>query len=263
MLSVYIYTLIAILAVSLISLVVLFALSLNDKFFKSIVPLLVSIATGALLGDAFIHLIPESLATGVPSTQVGLLVIVGVLLFFILEKVVHWHHHHDDESAEDEHHHHDAGQLLPVGQMVLLADGLHNFIDGLIIGASFLISIPAGIASTIAIIFHEIPQEIGDFGILVHSGYSKGKALWLNAVSATTAFLGGIIVLALSVNVEHFSSYALPVAAGSFIYLALADLIPELHKVHNPESSIKHSLAQLAYLIIGVLIMLALLYLNF
>ncbi|TSC62205.1 MAG: zinc/iron permease, partial [Parcubacteria group bacterium Greene0416_14] len=153
------YTFLSVITVSLISFVGVFALSLGEGLLRRYVFLLVSLATGALLGDAFIHLIPESFA-GLDSTLAGILVIAGMLLFFILEKALHWHHYHGKESEET--HLHDgemvsAGELHPVGRMVLISDGVHNFMDGVIIAASYLAGFPVGIATTIAVILHEIP----------------------------------------------------------------------------------------------------------
>jgi zinc and cadmium transporter len=175
----------------------------------------------------------------------SILIIAGILLFFVIEKFVHWHHHGEDKDEEHIH---------PVGKLILFTDGFHNLIDGAIIGASFLVSIPVGIATTLAVILHEIPQEIGDFAVLIHSGYKKKKALWLNFLSALASVLGLLIVFIFGNFVENVALWFIPIAAGGFIYIAVADLIPELHKTKK----IKHSLIQLGIILIGVLSMIAL-----
>ncbi|MBS3904210.1 MAG: ZIP family metal transporter, partial [Simkania sp.] len=205
----------------------------------------VSLAVGALLGDAFIHLIPESFENLENGTIVGLLVIAGFFLFFIIEKFLHWHHHSDDA---DENHIH------PVGKLVLFSDGVHNFIDGIVIGVSFMVSVPVGIATTIAVILHEIPQEIGDFAVLLHAGYSRKRALWLNFLSALAAVCGTFLAFFLGEAGTGLVVYILPIAAGGFIYIAATDLIPELHKT----KSVKKSLLQIFAVILGVALMLAL-----
>lgn len=237
----------SVLLVSFISLVGIFTLSLKDTFIKGATFILVGVATGALLGDAFIHLIPEAFAeTGSPLV-LSLTIIGGMLIFFVLEKFLHWHHHQGLEGSEPEIH--------PVGKMILVSDGVHNFVDGLIIAASYLVSVEVGIATTMAVILHEIPQEIGDFGVLLHAGYTKMQALFYNFVSALFAILGATVALLLGGATEAFTSWLIPLAAGGFIYIALTDLIPELHKT----TSVRHSLLQLVAVIIGVGAMLAIL----
>lgn len=247
MITTSIYALASVLVVSAISLIGVFTLSLRESFIKSITFVLVGIATGALLGDAFIHLIPEAFAEAASVTNVALLVIGGMLIFFVLEKFLHWHHHQGLESAEPAVH--------PVGKMILVSDGVHNFLDGLIITAAYLVSIEVGIATTIAVILHEIPQEIGDFGVLLHAGYSKMKALFFNFVSALFAILGACVALLLGGTTEAFTAILVPIAAGGFIYIALTDLIPELHKT----TAVRHSLIQLAAVVVGILAMVGLL----
>ena len=163
-------------------------------------------------------------------------------MFFILEKIIYWRHCHIATSKEHPH---------PFGTMNLIGDGLHNFIDGIIIAGSFLLNIQLGIATTIAVIAHEIPQEISDFGILIYAGYSRARALFLNFLSAVVAIVGAIIGLVVGAQVENFSTYIIPFAAGGFIYIATADIIPELHK----EIEILKSLKQLISILIGVEVM--------
>jgi zinc and cadmium transporter len=245
----YIYALLSTIVVSLVSLVGLFFLSIKEEFIKKYISLFVSLAVGALLGDAFIHLIPESFEKIANGTNIGLLVIAGLFLFFILEKFLHWHHHSDD--IEEYHAH-------PVGKLVLFSDGIHNFVDGVVIGASFLISAPIGIATTLAVILHELPQEIGDFAVLIHAGYTRRRALWLNFLSALTAVLGTLVAFMLGGAGESFTTWILPLAAGGFIYIAATDLIPELHKT----KVVKHSILQLVSLVVGIVLMLALTFLE-
>jgi len=242
MTTTYLYAFISVAIVSLLSLIGVFTLSLKEEIMRKYIFTFMSLAIGALLGDAFIHLIPEALEQSTNTLLTSILIIAGILLFFILEKFLHWHHHGED--AEE-------GTIHPVGKLVLLSDGVHNFIDGVIIGASFLISIPVGIATTVAVILHEIPQEVGDFAVLLHSGYSKVRALWLNFLSALMAIAGLVVSLILSAD---FVVWFLPIAAGGFIYIAVADLIPELHKTKE----IKYSVAQITAIVAGVLAMVVL-----
>lgn len=245
MLNTYLYAFGSVTIVSVISLVGVFSLSLKDEVIKKYINIFISLAVGALLGDAFIHLIPEIFEQSLNKTSASILIIAGILLFFVIEKFLHWHHHGEDKEEEKIH---------PVGKLVLFTDGFHNLIDGIIIGVSFLISIPIGIATTIAVILHEIPQEIGDFAVLIHSGYTKRMALWLNFLSALMAIVGLIIALIFGEIVGTFVIWVLPIAAGGFIYIAVADLIPELHKTHK----IKYSLLQFLVILIGILSMVAL-----
>jgi len=251
MMYIWAYTLVSVLIVSLLSLVGLFALSVKTERFKSVLFLLVSFAAGALFGDAFLHLLPEAVEGSGFTMGVSLLVIGGISLMFLVEKVIHWHHCHN--PADEEEHVH------PSAIMNLVGDGVHNLIDGLIIGATYLVSIPVGIATTLAVAFHEIPQEISDFGVLIHGGFSKGKALFYNFLSALVAVLGAIIALVVG-GADRSGSLVhilLPVTAGIFIYVAGADLIPELHKEVKVSKSIGQFFAFLAGVGIMVLLLIA------
>ncbi|MEI8096667.1 MAG: ZIP family metal transporter [Candidatus Moraniibacteriota bacterium] len=249
MLTIYLYTFIGVFVVSLISLVGVFILPSREDILRKYIFIFISLAVGALLGDAFIHLIPEAFEKFSNTTVTSVLIIVGILLFFILEKLLHWHLH--EEDMEDSHTH-------PLGQLILFSAALHNFFDGTIIAASFLVSIPVGVATTIAVILHEIPHEIGDFAILLHSGYSRKRALALNFLTALTAILGAVIFFAFGEFSKILVGYFIPVAAGGFIYIAATDLIPELHKTKDP----KHSFYQLAAVSLGVFAMAALTFLE-
>jgi zinc and cadmium transporter len=247
--TIYLYTFISIFFVSIISLIGVAVLSSREETMRRYIFIFISIAVGALLGDAFIHLIPEALEESSNQVMTSILIIAGILVFFVLEKFLHWHHHGEDT---EQHHIH------PVGKLILFSDGMHNFLDGIIIAASFMVSIPVGIATTIAVILHEIPQEVGDFAVLLHSGYTRKRALFLNFLSALTALLGAGLFFVLGGLAESLSMYFVPLAAGGFIYIAVADLIPELQKTTDS----KHSLYQLAAVILGILVMLALTFLE-
>jgi zinc and cadmium transporter len=251
MTTIWLYTLLSIGAVSLISLIGALTISIQTEKLKRTLFVLISFAAGALLGDVFFHLLPELIdpEAGL-HPGMALWILFGIVLLFIIEKFIHWHHCHGPEDR-DEHVH-------PFALTNLVGDGLHNFIDGMIIAASFLVAIPVGIATTIAVVLHEIPQEISDFGILLHGGFSKKQALALNFVSSLTAFAGALIVLGLGALNPLSVAIPLSIACGSFIYIAGADLIPEIHKEVNP----KKSLLQLIALLAGIGVMFALLLLE-
>jgi zinc and cadmium transporter len=242
-------TLLAVILVSCISLVGVTTLAINtDKLRKGLL-YLVSFAAGALLGDAFLHLLPQAVEEIGDVERVSVLVLVGIVIFFILEKVLFWHHCHLPTHEQHKH---------PVGIMNLISDGVHNFMDGVIIAGSFLVDVPLGIATTIAVVLHEIPQEIGDFGILLHSGYTKRRALFFNFLTACLAILGAVVTLIIGERVESVVQYVLPLTLGGFIYIAAADLIPEIHR----EEHTGRSFAQFFMFIIGIGVMSLLLLLE-
>ena len=242
----YLYIFLAILLVSLISLIGVSFLALSKKKLDKIVLFLVSFSAGSLLGGGLIHLMPEAVheasARGDESLSVWLYLVFGLITFFILEKVIHWRHCHINTC--DEHPHH-------LGKMNLIGDLFHNFFDGVIIAGAFLINLPLGVATLIAVIAHEIPQEIADFGVLIYAGYSKKKALLMNFVTALSAFLGAFLAIIFASRVENFSEFIIPFTAGGFVYIASADLLPELKK----ETGIKKSLFQLIAILIGLALM--------
>jgi len=248
MLSIWLYSLISVVIISLISLTGIITFSIKAEKLKKILIYLLSFSAGALIGDSFIHLIPELAKEGL-TINYSITIILGVLLFFILEKIVHWRHCHMPITKTHAH---------PFAYMNLFGDALHNFIDGLIIAGTYLISIPVGIATTIAVVLHEIPQEIGDFGILIHGGFSKGKAIFLNFITALTAILGAVFALLLNNYISNIEGYLISLAIGGFLYIAGSDLIPELHK----ETKISISIIQILTFVLGVLVMLALLLLE-
>lgn len=238
--------------VSLVSFVGAVGMVLVRKSLQSWLFLLVSFAVGVLFGDVFLHLLPESFEAFGDSLAPSYFVLIGVLLFFLIEKFIRWFHCHNSEDDHAHRHH-------SLATMNLAGDGLHNFIDGLLIGASYLVSIPVGIATTVAVIAHEIPTEIGDFGVLLHSGMPARKALLFNFYSALMAAVGVVVVLIIGSSVESFSAYLMPLTAGAFLYIAGSDLIPELHH-HNP--GMKHAFGQLVAIVAGVLVMAALTFLE-
>lgn len=239
----WIYALLSVILVSLLSLVGVLTLLLGQSLLRKILFVLVSFAVGGLFGGAFFHLIPESVERiGVHLASVY--IIVGIVIFFILEKFIHWRHCH---VGVDDH-------LHPVVAMNLIGDAVHNFIDGLLIGASYLVDIHLGCATTIAIIFHEIPQEFGDFGVFIHGGCTPKRALMYNFLSALSAVVGTIIALIVGAKIHGFSEVLVPIAAGGFIYIAGSDLIPELK--HNIR--IRDSALQLMAIVAGLIIMLML-----
>jgi len=248
----WMYALGAVSVVGLISFVGILALALRESALKRVVFVFVGLAIGALFGDAFIHLIPEALESGIGAITAGMALMAGILLFFALEKFLFWHHHHGvHEESEDTLASHDHA-VKPIGPLILVADFVHNSVDGVIIGASFLVSIEVGIATTCAVILHEIPQEIADFGLLIHAGWSRKKALLWNFFSALSAFLGVFAVFSLGMNAEQLIPFASAFTAGAFIYIAGSDLVPELHKTDG----LGRTILQLLAVILGFCLML-------
>ncbi len=237
MTTIWFYTMGSVIIVSLISLIGVFFLSIDQKRLAKMLLFMVSFAAGALMGDSFLHLLLESVKGGM-QPKISVFILTGILVFFILEKIISWRHCHIPTSEEHPH---------PVGIMNLIGDGFHNILDGMIIGGSFLVSVPLGISTTLAVILHEIPQEIGDFGILIHAGYAVRKALLFNFFCALTAVLGAALTLAIGLESESVSAFLVPFTIGSFLYIATADLIPELKK----ETDLKKSLLQLMFILLG------------
>lgn len=237
--SIWLYSFLSIFLVSLLSLIGIFFLALKKENLKKISLVLIGFAVGGLLGDAFIHLLPESFKDLGTGLVVPILVIFGIIIFFSLEKFLRWRHCHD-YSCDDHKKHFVA--------MNLIGDTVHNLIDGMLIAASYFVSIPIGIATTLAILLHEIPQEIGDFSIFIHGGVSVKRAIFFNFLSAAAGFLGALIAMFLGPRIDNFSLSLLPIAAGGFLYIAGSDLIPELHH----ETKIKKSILQLISIMLGV-----------
>jgi len=240
MVNIYIFT--SVIIISLISLVGAITLVINIKKLKKILMFLVSFSAGSLIGGSFLHLLPELIEEEKFNLNSSLLIIGGILLFFILEKILHWRHCHIPTC--DDHPHH-------LAMINLVGDGLHNLLDGIIIAAAFFINPATGIATTVAVALHEIPQEIGDFGVLIYAGLSKLKAIFFNLLSALTAIIGVGIAILFQNYTENFTAIAVPLTIGGFIYIATADLIPELKK----EDSLLSSLKQFIGIILGIGIM--------
>jgi zinc and cadmium transporter len=226
------YIILATTLVSAVAFIGIISLAFSKALLDRLLLCLVALAAGGLMGGAFFHLIPEALhgleELGKGHEGASLLfvfVVIGFCLFFLIEQFLHWHHHH--------HTNHDCKacdykKKKPLAYLILIGDGVHNFIDGIVIAASFVVSPFAGIVTTIAVALHEIPQEIGDFGVLVHSGFSRSKALLFNFLSALTAVFGGVVGYLFMGQLEGVIVYVLPLAAGGFLYLAASDLIPEI-----------------------------------
>ncbi|MBI5400481.1 ZIP family metal transporter [Candidatus Saganbacteria bacterium] len=239
-------SLIAVVLISLVSLLGIFTLAIKKERLARLILFMVSFAVGALFGDAFIHLIPEASEKLGSGVIVPALVLTGILLFFILEKFILWRHCHHPTTEKHPH---------PVVFMNLVGDGVHNLIDGMVVAASFMVSFPVGLATTVAVVLHEIPQEIGDFGVLIHSGLSVQRALLFNFASALLAILGAIITLILGPYIKNYSIFVLPLTAGGFIYMAGSDLIPFLHD----EQSGRRALLQFLFILLGIATMFSLL----
>ena len=248
---VWLYSLVSVFVVSLISLIGLLTLALKEENLKKILLYLVSFSVGGLFGDAFIHLIPEAAEQIDFKLHGPIYIILGIAVSFIVEKFLQWRHCHIPTSKEHPH---------TFAYMNLYGDVVHNFIDGLIIGGSYLASVPLGIATTLAVVFHEMPQEIGDFGVLIYGGFSKSRAVLVNFATALTAVFGTIVALSIESLIQGTAIlFLLSFAAGNFIYIAGSDLIPELHK-EEPEP-LKSAL-QLTAFILGVLILFLLVFLE-
>ena len=243
--SSFLYAIIAVLIVSIISLIGVFTLWLQQEKLKKILIYFIAFSAGTLMGDAFLHLLPETVEQYGYSLSTGLAVLWGILIGLITEKVIHRNHCHLPITEDHKH---------PFARMNLIGDMVHNLMDGIIIGAAFMINIEVWIVTTIAVILHEIPQEIGDFGVLIHWGFSKKKALFLNFLTALTAFLGLAIAFLLWKYIDNISAILTPIAAGLFIYIAGSDLIPEMHK----HTKLKQSIGQVILFMAGIWIMVAL-----
>jgi len=236
--------------VSIVSLLGIIAIGLRETLLKKILLYFVSFSVGTFFGSAFIHLIPEAIEKNPHIMEVSAYILAGLVLFFIIEKIIRWHHCH--KAGEDEEH------VKSFTYMNLIGDAAHNFMDGMIIAGAYMANTLLGITTTIAVLVHEIPQELGDFAILIHGGFGKRKALIFNFLSALTAFCGAIFALFLGMYVEGIETILVPVAAGGFIYIAGSDLVPELHK----RWEIRSSITDLIMFILGILVMYLLLYLG-
>ncbi len=240
--------------ISLIAWVGSLTLFLREELLDKILLVLVALSAGGLIGGAFLHLLPEAISEVISEVETASPValesatlnlfsylLIGFCIFFVLEQFIKWYHEH-----------YSIHQKKPVSYLVLISDLVHNFIDGLVMAGSFMVGFPLGIVTTFAIALHEIPQEIGDFGVLVYGGFEKNKALIWNYASAITVIFGGITGYYLSALVEGAAVLLLPFAAGNFIYIAASDLIPEIKHGEN----IGRNLVHFFTFIIGILLML-------
>jgi zinc and cadmium transporter len=209
------------------------------------IPTLVSYAVGALLGAVFLDILPHMFESTRNPARVAAFILLGILVFFVLEKVMLWRHHHDHGEVAEAHAGHDHGRS---GYMIVAGDAFHNFTDGVIIAAAFVADVKLGAITAAAIIAHEIPQEIGDFLVLLHSGFGKRKALLLNALSGLATIVGALLGYAMLASVQEWIPEILAIAAASMIYVAVADLIPGLHK----RTAIRETLGQVAFIALGV-----------
>ena len=231
---------------SLFSLVGIYTLSLKEKTLDKILLVLVAFSAGSILGASYLDLLPEAIEL-VEESLVFLYITLGFILFFFLERFLYWYHghpHEADMSAEVT----DRAATKGFAYLNLIGDGIHNFVDGMVIAASFLIGFSVGLATTVAVIFHELPQEMGDYGILIYGGFKRNRALWLNFGVSFTVVLGGISAMFFIETVEALSGLLIAFAAGGFIYLAASELIPELHR----EKSFKKSAVQFVVFILGI-----------
>ena len=207
---------------------------------------LVSFSAGALIGGAFLHLLPEA-SEGMEAEKLFFVVLFAFVSFFLIEKLFHWRHCHKENC-----------EVHSLGYMNLVGDSLHNFIDGLVIASVFMVDFKLGIITTLTIALHEVPQEIGDFGVLIHAGFNKGKALVLNYIVATTVILGGVVGYFASFYIGDVMPYLLPIAAGGFIYIASSDLMPEIRE----ETNLKKSIISFGIFLLGIIFMYAVKFLE-
>lgn len=245
----WLYTILSVLVISSVSLIGIFTIFVNTDKLKKMLLFLVSFAAGVLLADAFLHLIPEAFSKIASPIKISLFILLGIIIFFILEKFIHWRHCHVLTSEDHPH---------PLGMMNLIGDSFHNFMDGVLIAGSFLISPALGLTTSFAVFAHEIPQEIGDFSVLLHAGYSRQKAVFFNFLSALAAIVGAVLTLLAGNRIGNISQFIVPLTAGGFIYIASSDLIPELKK----ETALIKSAGQLLAILSGIGLMVLLLALE-
>ncbi len=243
------YAILAVAIVSILSLIGVIAISLRETTLDKLLFILVSFSAGSILGAAYLDLLPEAIEfLGEEQLSiVALYITLGFLGFFFLERFLYWYHGHV-HGYESE-----VEEKMTIKKFVylnLLGDAIHNLIDGMIIAASFFITIPVGIAATVAVIFHELPQEIGDFGVLIYGGFTRYRALLFNFLSASTAIVGVLISNYFSMSLENFVGFLVALAAGGFIYISASELIPEIQK----EKNIGKSMIQFVLFILGIVL---------
>ena len=235
--------------ISLLAWIGVLTLFLKDELLDRLLLVLVALAAGGLIGGAFLHLLPRAIQEypGDDTLPLFLYLILGFCLFYILEQFIHWHHHHATTHTHE-----------PVSYLVLISDTLHNFIDGLVIAGAFLLGIDVGIVTSMAIALLEIPQEIGDFGVLVYGGFDRTRALVLNYLTQATVILGGIVGFYLAGMLSETPVVLLSFAAGNFIYIASSDLIPEIKE----EEDVRRAATYFAVFLLGIVLMLGIKYLR-
>jgi len=244
MLTTSIYAIISVIIVSLVSIIAAIPLLLKKKVSDHTLLFLLSVSVGVLLSTVFMHFLPETIEHGY-SMKSAYYILFGFLIMFVLEKFVHWHHSKKCANGDCGHGH--AYNLAPVN---LIGDGVHNFIDGLVIAGAYAVNIGVGIAATISIIFHEIPQGIADFGVLLYSGWSKKKALIFNFLSAATAIIGVVVGIVLMGRMHGFTDFIIPFAAGNFLYIAASNLLPQLHR----HCKLKDTFVHIFAILLGIVI---------
>jgi len=252
------YVILTTLCVALLSMVGILLMKTFSKKFERMIITLVALSAGAMLGNAMFHLFPEALeeGTGAGMSILGVLAIAtaAFVLSFLFEQVFRWHHCHSSAHHGEEHPaFHCHVDVLPTAHLILWSDAIHNFVDGLIIGASFLVSPVLGFTTAAAVALHEVPQEVGDFAVLVHSGFNKKRAILLNFLSASTVIAGGVIGYLLSNTIGQVIPFLLPFAAGSFLYIAASDLLPEL----KHDEDVRETALHFFVFLLGLLLMLA------
>ena len=231
-----------VLSVLAASVFLLFKESVRER----LIPHFVSFAIGALLGAAFLALLPHAVIGVKDFHEIGLTILIGIFTFFLLEKMVIWRHCHSHDC--EAHGEHDVKQTS--GMLVLIGDGLHNFVDGILIASAFLTDFHLGVVTSLAVAAHEIPQEVGDFAVLLHSGFSRSKAFIFNILASLTTIVGAVIAYYSLEDATNILPFILAIAASSFIYIAVADLIPGLHK----RTRIIETLQQMAMIMAGVIV---------
>lgn len=239
--SIFLTSLIFAFLISLLSIIGIIFVFFQSRTLKKSLFLFISFSAGTLLGGAFFHLLPKALEEYGSLDSIFIFVVIGFVVFFTLEKILRWHHCHDQECKDHKH----------IGKLSLIGDFLHNIIDGIIIISAFSVDFKFGLSVILVIAIHEIIQEIGDFGILIYSGYTKTRALIYNFISASSILIGVVLGYFLINNVNDLNNFLLPFAAGGFIYIASSDLIPQLHR----ESNFKKSLISFIVFILALLIM--------
>lgn len=245
--QVWLYSIVSVIVVSLLSIIASIPFLIKKKLSNHTLLFLLSISVGVLLSTVLMDFLPEIFSTGENSLKFSLYILFGFLVMFVIEKLIHWHHSKRECKHDCGHSH--AYNLAPIN---LLGDGIHNLIDGLVIAGAYSVNITLGLVATISVIFHEIPQEIADFGVLLYSGLSKKKAILFNLLSALTALVGVVIGLILTSKIHSFEELIIPFAAGNFLYIAASNLLPQLHRHCKLKETFYHILA----ILIGIGIVL-------